>query len=178
MARKVLVVFYSRSGTTRRAAETLARQLHADIEEIHDTHDREGLPGILRSAIEGLLGLPTQLEGVRRNPSKYDLVVIGTPIWISSLSSPVRTYLMQEKGHLKQVAFFTTQRGPRSQRVFEQMASLAGVRPLGTLALKEVHVRQGLDPLLDFVEQLWAEPVRRLRIHRQPAEEAHVPLHH
>lgn len=161
MAHKVLVVFYSRSGTTRRAAEAIARLLGGDLEEIYDTRNRQGLLGYLRCGFEAMLGRTPRLEGPRREPSAYDLVVIGTPVWVSSVSSPVRTYLAQEKGRFKQVAFFVTQGGGYNRQVFRQMAELVGKQPVGTFAIRELHVERVLEPFLRFLDQLQAAPELR-----------------
>ena len=48
---KVLVVYYSRTGTTRSLASALAKMLAADLEEICDCSNREGPGGYLRSAV-------------------------------------------------------------------------------------------------------------------------------
>jgi flavodoxin len=90
---KTLVIFYSRTGTTRTVAEAIARQLGADIEEIRDTRNRQGLFGYLRSGFDAGLGRCTGLEPMRRDPNDYDVVVVGTPVWNASVSAPVRTFL-------------------------------------------------------------------------------------
>ena len=46
---KILVVFYSRSGNTRRVAEEIIDALDCDIEELFDTQNLSGALGYLRS---------------------------------------------------------------------------------------------------------------------------------
>lgn len=79
-AGKILIVFYSRSGTTRTVAEALAAELKCDAEEIVATKNRAGLVGVMRSLIEAMRHCPAQIATARFNPSSYDLVVIGTPV--------------------------------------------------------------------------------------------------
>ena len=50
---KVLVVYYSRTGATRRLAEALANALQADIEPITDRENRSDF-GYLRSVAKDL----------------------------------------------------------------------------------------------------------------------------
>jgi hypothetical protein len=69
-------------------AEALAAELICDAEEIVATESRVGLVGIMRSLIEALRQRPAQIAAVRFNPSSYDLVIIGTPVWAWSVSSP------------------------------------------------------------------------------------------
>lgn len=53
-ASKALVVYYSRTGTTRRLAEVLAKALQADIELVIDKKNRSGTLGYLRPVAEAL----------------------------------------------------------------------------------------------------------------------------
>lgn len=46
---RILVVYYSRSGTTRKLAQAISQELHCDLEEITETRSRNGLVGYLRS---------------------------------------------------------------------------------------------------------------------------------
>jgi menaquinone-dependent protoporphyrinogen IX oxidase len=75
-----------------------------------------------------------------RQPSAYDLVIIGSPIWNISLSSPVRTYFRQHRRDLRDVAFFCTCGGSGVDRVFKQMTEEAGQRPVALLAVREAEL--------------------------------------
>lgn len=134
---RILVVYYSLSGRTRRVAESIASALGADVEEIVDTADRTGLMGYVRSLTEGLLGMPSTIRPPVGNPAAYDLVIVGTPVWAWSVSSPVREYLNWMGGTPKRVGFFVTEAGAGGERVFRQMEELCGKPPLRTLELTE-----------------------------------------
>lgn len=153
---RILVVYYSRTGTTRKVAEVLARLLRADLEALADTRERGGLLGYFRSGREAFFKRKTVLRPPEREPADYELVVIGTPIWNISLSSPVRTYLKLMRAKLPRVAFFLTHKGIGSRRVFGQMARVAGKAPIASLALREWQVARGefLAQVEPFVERL------------------------
>lgn len=138
--RKTLVVYYSRSGTTRQIARALATALEADTEEIVATRDRAGMVGYLRSAIEARRRTPAAIAAVKKDPSAYDLVVVGTPVWAWSLSSPVRAWLAANKERLPAVAFFCTLGGAGSDTAFRQMQEIAGKPPRATLAVNAADV--------------------------------------
>jgi len=74
----LLVVFYSRTGTTKKVAEAIATKLGCDIEEIIDTKSRRGLLGFLRSGLEATLKRLTTIEEIKNDPASYDVVIIGT----------------------------------------------------------------------------------------------------
>lgn len=155
-ANKVLVVYYSRSGNTRRLGDEIARAFaNCDVEVIRDTAARRGVGGYLRSAYQALRRQTTRLEPSRFDPRKYDLVIVGTPVWASSLSVPVRSYLGEHGRELTRVAFFLTHGGSGKNRVFAQMTHLTAKPPVATLAVREVELRRDsfLVRVRDFVER-------------------------
>ncbi len=133
---KTLIVYHSRTGYTRRVAESLARRLHADLDQIV-TDSRDGPLGYVRCALEALGGLRADIRTPRHDPSAYSLVVIGTPVWFWRLSSPVRTYLTARQRRLPRVAFFCTMGGSGARGVFDTMAAVSGRQPVATLALTD-----------------------------------------
>ncbi len=106
--KKILVVYYSRSGATKKAAENIAAALACDIEEIQDTKKRSGIIGFIKSGYEAQTKKTTIIKDMKKDPSDYDIVIIGTPIWASTISPAVRTYIDQNKTKFKDVAFFCT----------------------------------------------------------------------
>jgi hypothetical protein len=158
---KSLVVYYSRTGYTRRVAESLARRLNADLEPI-DAAPRPGVLGYLRCSLESLLKLQTAIRAPRHDPAAYGLVLVGGPVWFWGLSSPVRTWLQMRRRRLPQVAFFCTMGGSGAQHVFDTMAAVAGKRPLATLALTDRDI--------DEHGQRWLEAfVQALHLPHAPA---------
>ena len=143
MKPRILVVHYSRSGRTRLVGTEIARALHADTEEIHDFVHREGVVGYLRSAVEALCGVSCEIRVPVLDPTSYDLVVVGTPVWNASVSTPARTYLWLERARLPRVAFYVTHGGSGSGRALRQMRELAGKAPVATLVVRERDVVAG-----------------------------------
>lgn len=132
---KILVVYYSRSGTTRRVADALSTALESSIEEVLETRDRAGFSGYWRSLLEARSKRPADILPGRNDPSAFDLVIVGTPVWAWSVSSPIRAYLSANKQRLPSVAFFCTMGGRGSATAFAQMQEIAGKTPLATCAL-------------------------------------------
>jgi flavodoxin len=135
--KKTLVVCHSRTGYTRRVAQEVARRLRADADEIVLLGDRAGVLGYARCALEALGEVTPAIRLPARAPSGYDLVAIGTPVWFWALSSPVRSYIMEERRNFARVAFFCTMGGSGAERVFATMAALCGKDPVATLALTD-----------------------------------------
>jgi menaquinone-dependent protoporphyrinogen IX oxidase len=136
---KTLVVFYSRTGKVRQVAQAIAEELHADVEEIADARNRRGPLGLLSAARDAVLRRTAQIEEPSHDPTAYDLVVVGTPVWAWSVSAPVRGYLVRERERLPQVAFFAVARGQAAGRTVRAMARLAGKEPLASLPLLRLY---------------------------------------
>ncbi|OIQ74409.1 flavodoxin [mine drainage metagenome] len=155
-ASKTLVTFYSRSGTTRRIAEALSATLKCDLEEITEPKPRTGFLGYIRSLLEASWRRPSTILPKKHDVSSYDLVVIGTPVWAWSLSSPVRTYLMATASQLPEVAFFCTLGGSGSESAFAQMTAIVGKQPRAVCAItqREAWSENYFDRLSQFQKAL------------------------
>lgn len=147
--RRALIAFHSRSGNTRRVAQALARRLDADLDEIRIVQPLKGALGYAMCAIEAIACLAPALRPASKDPAAYDLVVIGTPVWFWSLSSPVRSWLERHPMRKKRVAFFCTMGSSGALRVFATMQRLIGRKPVATLALTDRQVDAGADAEID-----------------------------
>lgn len=137
---KTLIVYHSRSGYTRRVAQSLAGRLDADLDEIQIVQPLDGPLGYVMCAIEAIGGLAPALRPATKDPAKYDLVVIGTPVWFWSLASPMRSWLERHPLRGRRFAFFCTMGGSGASCVFSTMKELAGGDPIATLALTDDEV--------------------------------------
>ena len=154
--KKILIVYYSRTETTKKVAMQLAEKLGADVEEIKDTVDRKGAKGYLISGRDATLRKLTVLEKSEKNLRDYDLVIIGTPIWAYNVSVPVKTYLMQNSGKFKNVAFFCTQGGKGAEKAFEEMENDCGNKPIATVKFltKDVARNNFKNDLEKFISEI------------------------
>ncbi len=153
---KALVVYYSRSGNTRKAGEEIARELGSDVEEIVDTVNRAGPIGFIISGKQASGKELTKLKPLTRDPAQYDLVIIGTPVWAATMSSPVRTFIVENKGKLKNVAFFITLGGTGEGTTLQGMEEACGKKPVATLTILTRDIKPGAyrDALKKFVGKL------------------------
>ncbi|WOD15574.1 flavodoxin family protein [Paraburkholderia kirstenboschensis] len=141
---RVLIVFFSRTGTTRMLATTLARALSADVEEICDFSERRGALGYLRCVVDSWRKRPADIVPARLDPSRYDLVLVGTPVWAGAVSAPVRAYLLQNRAKFRHVGFFCTLGGLGAQAAFDEMRALAGKAPVAQCKVRAAEVQRGV----------------------------------
>ncbi len=136
---KTLVVYYSRTGNTKKVGDELATILQCDKEEILDTVDRAGPTGFVLSAREARGRVLAKIQPAKMDPAGYDLVIIGTPNWAANMSSPVRTYLTEYRAKFKNVAFFLTQ-GPvgGAEKALKEMEEVSDKPPIATLTISTI----------------------------------------
>jgi len=139
MCNHPLIVFYSMSGNTRRLAEELHAAMGGDLEEIAEIHPRHGGVGVLRALFDALLRRRPEIRAPKHDPDKYDLLVLGGPIWAGRMAAPTRAYAERYGNGARHVAFFCTQGGSGSATAFADLERLCRHRPTGTLAVDAQH---------------------------------------
>jgi flavodoxin len=122
---KILVVYYSRTGSTKFAAENIAKQANADLEEIVDTRKRTGVFGFMQSGFEAMREKETRIQEMEKSPKDYDLIAVGTPVWARKMTPAARTYLRHNDFSGKKLALFCTMGDSRNDRIFPKMKELA-----------------------------------------------------
>jgi len=141
---KGLVIFYSRSGNTRKIAQEISTALKFDLEEIFDTRAREGLWGFLSAGNDASKRRLTSIKENKKDPSFYELIIIGTPIWAGNISVPIRTYLHMHKKDFNQVAFFYTGLNSNNTKVFKDMEEICGKKPLSLLEITSREIKRNI----------------------------------
>lgn len=153
---KILIVYYSRTGVTKKLAIHLASFLNADLEEIKDQNSRLGLLGYLNSGKEAALKKIIPIEKLIFDPKDYDLVLVGTPVWAFTISSPVRSFLEKYKNDFKAWAMFCTQGGEGEQKTLSSAEKIVGSPAKAFLRLltKQVLRKEFLSEIEVFKEKL------------------------
>jgi len=155
---KALVVFYSRSGYTKKLALAIAKSLGAELEEVFGKKGKLGPGGFLSALSDTISKKPAEIVPAKKNVSDFDLVVLGTPVWVGALSSPMRAFLLQNKQGLNKVAFFCVSGSGTAQNAFKQMSMILGKGPIASLELgKGIVKSNGFGQKLQgFVKQIKA----------------------
>jgi flavodoxin len=105
---KTLIVYYSRTGITKKVAEYLQRKLNCDIEEIIDTKKRDGVLGYIIGGKDAMQKNLTTIKPLTKNITDYEQIIIGTPVWGHKITPAVRTFIAENKSKLKNIAVFCT----------------------------------------------------------------------
>ena len=165
---RVLIVYYSRTGVTKKACETIASAMEAvdasvelQVEQIVDRTDRSGVLGYARGGKDAMLKKATEIEPVEADVASFDLVVIGTPVWAFTCAPAMRTFCEQFAADLDSVAFVATMGGSGDEGAFDALEKCCGAKPVETLSLRERDVKADhpvncLAPIEAFAKELVA----------------------
>ena len=135
-----IVVVFSLTGHTRRVGAEIAQRLGCPIVEITEPRPRRGALAYLRSGFEALFGRLPQIQPIDQNLRDFSLMVIGTPVWVGHVSSPVRSFLSLHRKEIGSLAAFCTMGGRDPGSTLTDMASVAGKPTVATLATSEHEV--------------------------------------
>jgi flavodoxin len=133
---KTLVVYYTRTGNSKFAAETIAAELGADLEEVVDLKNRQGRLAYMSCGRDAMSGKETEIAPTKRNPSEYDLIVIAQPVWAWSPTPAIRTYVNKNDLSGKKVALFFGGENLK-QAVEKTKALMCNTTFVGELAVEE-----------------------------------------
>jgi len=152
---KILITYYSRTKITKKVAEEIQKNLDCDIEEIIDLKNRSGVFGWIKSLVDAIKQKPTDIKSIEKNPSEYDLVIIGTPVWASSMTPAILTYLKQNKEKFKDVSFFCTCGSGGYDETFSKMEEIAGKKAIEKLFITKEDLKAFFDSKIEsFTEKL------------------------
>ena len=140
---KSLIIYYSRDGNTKKVAEKLAEKINADIEEITEQKSRGGPIGWLKSGAESARGIIPEIDAVKSDVSSYDLVVVGSPVWANTISSPLRAFLVKHGADIKDIASFLTMGGEPNETPLTEINDRSGLTPRASVVLRTSAIKNG-----------------------------------
>jgi flavorubredoxin len=98
----------------------------------------------------------TVIKKTEKDVAAYDGLVVGTPIWASKMSPAVRTYVLQNKSHLRKVVFFCTCGGLGREKALREIVDISGQSPLALLEASHEEVLNAgyVSKVEKFVDEL------------------------
>ncbi len=151
---KVLIAYYSWTGHVETVAKELAASLGADLDRIVPEKEYEGKEGYDRAGKEGMLHKKVPIK-FSKDPSSYDLVIVGSPQWAFSVSSPARSYISMNKDKMRKAAFYSSSGSPFPFAIWG-MKDAYGKKPVATMKVREMEVESGKykEKMEKFVEEI------------------------
>ncbi len=158
---KTLVVYYSRTGCTRKVAEHIAQSLQADLLELKEQANRRGMRGFITGGYDAIRHKRTELMPFDIDLQVYDLIITGSPVWAGTLCPAVRTFLQKAAPSIQRIAFFCTHGGGGPAKSYVDATSVVGKPLIANTSFRDRAIKGGtaIADIDTFIEQLASEPI-------------------
>lgn len=104
----ILVVYFSRMGYTKKIAYEEAEKQKADIIEIEVAEKTEGTSGFWWCGRYGMHKWNMPIRDIAIDISSYNTIIIVSPIWVFSISAPIREFCYKYSKDIKNVQYIFT----------------------------------------------------------------------
>jgi flavodoxin len=126
MAEHILIVYYSRSGNTRKIANLIHQEVGGTIHEIQpEVPYPDSYNAVLDQAKKEIqAGYKPALQSTLDHIESYDTIFVGSPNWWSTIAPPVATFLSEYDLSGKTIVPFCTHGGGGLGRIGKDIAKL------------------------------------------------------
>ena len=128
---KSIVVYYSLTGNTDWTAEEIAKMTDSDLLRINPVkaYPDKGFKKFFWGGKSAVMQEKPKLEPYEFDADKYDAVIIGSPVWASNITPPVRSFISDnmEVMKRKKVSVFVCYSGGGAAKAIEKLNKLVRV---------------------------------------------------
>ena len=122
---KTVIVYYSMLGNSELTAGKIAEKLGADVIRIEPdkAYPDKGAKKFLWGGKSAVMGEMPRLKPYEFDADKYDVIILGFPVWASRPAPPIKTFVEEFKGRLKEkkLAAFACQSGNGAEKAFAKL---------------------------------------------------------
>lgn len=124
-----LVVYFSRMGYVKKAAYEYADKIGAAVYEIKSTEITEGTLGFWWCGRYGMYRWDMPIVHPILDLSAYDEITVCSPIWVFSIAAPVRSFLKQSRGKIKNVNYiFVRHTSGKCENIAKEADEILGIK--------------------------------------------------
>ncbi len=118
-----LVVYFSFDGNTKFIAEKIAETINADIIGLSTSkkYPTEGFKKYFWGGKSVIFGEKPKLTNENIDLSRYDTIIIGTPVWAGSYTPPIKSFISQYNIRGKRIALFASHGGGGAEKCFARL---------------------------------------------------------
>ena len=151
---KTLIAYYSRTNITKKVATDIAEKLDCDIEQIKPKVNYGSKIGYARGIKDAMSEKIVDLETLEYDPSDYDEVILGVPVWASKAANPLISYIDKNRGKFKNIRIFVTAGSTGFESTIKQIEEYTGLKAARTLQLRSVDVKNDAyeSKIKEFIE--------------------------
>ena len=131
---KTVIVYYSLEGFTKKWAEEISKQTGSDLLALHPVkaYPDSGAKKFLWGGKSALMGDKPKLQPYVFNADKYDRVIFAYPVWASSLTPPIRSFIHENRESLngRSIAAVVCFAGGGADKALLKLKQLLGIESL------------------------------------------------
>ncbi|MCF7795856.1 flavodoxin [Patescibacteria group bacterium] len=109
---KSLIIFYSLTGNCRKIAKELNKKYPSDIIELKLKRGfKKPKMNFINMLIGGFQAITKKTPDIKNldiNLNNYDQIILGTPVWASTMSPAIRTFLKKHNIENKKIIIFSS----------------------------------------------------------------------
>lgn len=121
--KSALIVYFSFDGNTKLIAEKIGETLNADVVELKTSkkYPTEGIGKYFWGGKSVVFGDKPTLTNESIDLSRYETIIIGTPVWAGSFAPPIRSFVNDYKIINKKIAIFASHGGGGAAKCFAKL---------------------------------------------------------
>ncbi len=131
---RTAIVYYSMHGNTKYVAEKIAKKMKmfGDVDLIslvpEEAYPDKGFKKFFWGGKSAVMGEMPILQPYKFDVKHYDCIVLGTPVWASTFTPPLRTFVHDNHGiEQKQLAVFTCYSGGGADKAIAKLKKFIGI---------------------------------------------------
>ncbi len=121
------VLYFSRSGVSKRIADKVAKKLDCKTIEITDDVSWKGIFGFMKGGFYSLNKKITKVSLENDyNPAEADNIILVVPLWAGGTAPAGYSFLQKEIGHIKNLYLIVSSDGSAPDKAFLKLEEMVG----------------------------------------------------
>lgn len=156
---KKIVIFYSFEGNTKLIAENIAKTIDADLLELKPKKEikSKGFMKYIWGGKAVIMKTKPELFPIDKDIQKYDVLLIGTPVWAWTYAPPLNTFFTAYSLSNKKIALFCCYSGGEG-KIFDKMKkNLKNNQILGEIGFRDplkIATENNIQKAKDWAENI------------------------
>ena len=144
---KTAVIFYSYEGNTKFTARAIAKSLKADLIELKPINEMQsrGFMKYVWGGKSAIMKESPTLTNYSFDASKYELIILGTPIWANTITPPLRSFLKEQNLSSLKCALFCCHAGGGIRKAPQEVEKILGQKLIGIFDLINPFAKKDTD---------------------------------
>ena len=141
--KNTIVIYYSRTGASRIVAEAVAKKLGCRVAEVfYPRHEKVKYWEACKQAMFKRV-CEIECDADAQNLDSFERVIFVFPIWAFTLCSPIRSFMLSHKAHIKNYELIATAGGSGLRGCVRAATEILGTAPKHSVMLLDANIRAG-----------------------------------